>query len=62
MPARMMSLIGDEPLASVSHRTGIPRTTLSSILEGTIPRADRAVKIAKALGVTVEWLVTGDEQ
>ena len=29
--------------------------------DATIPAADKAVKIAKALGVTVEYLVTGKE-
>ncbi len=33
---------------------------MDSVLKGTIPRADNAVRIARALGVSVEWLLTGE--
>jgi len=47
-------------LASI---TGIKRHTLDNYLNthNAIPNAEAAVKIAKALGVTVEYLVTGSE-
>ena len=43
--------------------TGISRHTLDNYLNlrERIPTADVAVKIAKALGVNVEYLVTGEE-
>jgi transcriptional regulator with XRE-family HTH domain len=43
--------------------TGISKSTLDNYLNlrERIPTADVAVKIAKALGVTVEYLVTGEE-
>ena len=43
--------------------TGISRHTLDNYLNvrGHMPTADVAVKIARALGVTVEYLVTGEE-
>jgi transcriptional regulator with XRE-family HTH domain len=43
--------------------TGISKNTLDNYLNlrERIPTADVAVKIAKALGVTVEYLVTGEE-
>ena len=43
--------------------TGISRYTLDNYLNlrERIPTADVAVKIAKALGVSVEYLVTGEE-
>ena len=43
--------------------TGISRHTIDNYLNvrERIPTADVAVKIAKALGVTVEYLVTGEE-
>ena len=43
--------------------TGISRYTLGNYLSvrERIPTADVAVKIAKALGVSVEYLVTGEE-
>jgi len=47
-------------LASLS---GISKHTLDNYLNvrGYMPSADVAVKIAHTLGVTVEYLVTGDE-
>jgi transcriptional regulator with XRE-family HTH domain len=43
--------------------TGIKRHTLDNYLNthNSIPKAEAAVKIAQALGVTVEYLVTGSE-
>lgn len=40
----------------LSDRTGIPATTLSEYLRGKIPRADRALLIARALYTSAEWL------
>jgi len=43
--------------------TKISKNTLDNYLNarGYVPSADAAVKIAHALGVTVEYLVTGEE-
>jgi len=43
--------------------TGTSKSTIDNYLNirEVIPSADIAVKIANALGVTVEYLVTGDE-
>jgi transcriptional regulator with XRE-family HTH domain len=43
--------------------TGISKNTLSNYLNvrGYTPSAEIAVKIAQALGVSVEYLVTGEE-
>ena len=48
-------------LATIS---GINKRTIDNYLreEGSIPSADAAVRIAGALGVTVEYLITGNEQ
>jgi transcriptional regulator with XRE-family HTH domain len=47
----------------LSAKTGISRHTLDNYLNthNALPNAEAAVKIAKALGVTVEYLVTGQE-
>ena len=47
-------------LASIS---GVNRRTIDNYLreDGSIPSADAAVRIAAALGVTVEYLITGNE-
>jgi transcriptional regulator with XRE-family HTH domain len=43
--------------------SGVPKRALDSYLlteNASIPSADNAVRIAKALGVSVEYLVTGE--
>jgi transcriptional regulator with XRE-family HTH domain len=47
----------------LSAQTGISRHTLDNYLNthNALPNAEAAVKIAQALGVTVEYLVTGQE-
>ena len=47
----------------LSAKTGIPKGTLDCYLgtRASIPPADIAVRIAAALGVTVEYLITGRE-
>jgi transcriptional regulator with XRE-family HTH domain len=45
----------------LAHKTKIHIRSIEKYLQndGSIPSADKAVKIAQALGVTVEYLVTG---
>ena len=47
----------------LSAKTGIPKPTLDCYLgtRSTMPPADIAVRIAKALNVSVEFLVTGEK-
>ena len=47
----------------LAHQTGIKKHTIDNYLStrGRMPSADVAVRIANALGVTVEYLVTGSE-
>ncbi len=47
-----------------SAKTGINKRTLESYLDSreVIPSADIAVKIANVLGVSVEYLVTGEKK
>lgn len=47
-------------MADVSRITGISRSTFSNWMRwDRYPSADNGEKIAQALGVSVEWLVTG---
>ena len=50
------------PVKVLAQKTGIPKQTIDKYLlneKSTMPPADKAVTIAKVLGVTVEFLVTG---
>ena len=46
----------------LAHGTGISKNTIDNYLSGqkSIPNAENAVKIAKFLGTSVEYLITGD--
>ena len=50
----------DIQMKELARMTGISKNTLENYITGhnSIPKADSAVKIAQALGVTVEYLVT----
>ena len=54
----------DIKLKELSIKTGISARTLEGYLgnRASIPPADVAVKIAKALDVSVEYLVTGENE
>jgi len=49
------------PVKELAYKTGIPKQTLDKYLlsNASMPLADKAVVIAQALDVTVEYLVTG---
>lgn len=51
----------DIQLKELEKKTGISKNTLGNYLTGhnSAPSVDNAVKIAAALGVSVEYLVTG---
>ncbi|MCR5125544.1 MAG: helix-turn-helix domain-containing protein [Treponema sp.] len=53
----------DITVKELSLKTGIPKPTLSCYLSArnTMPPADIAVRIAKSLNVSVEYLVTGND-
>ena len=56
-----MLYLKDIEIKELAHGTGISKNTIDNYLSGqkSIPNAENAVKIAKYLGTTVEYLVTG---
>lgn len=56
--------IKDIEIKELANATGISKNTIDNYLSGqkSIPNAENAVKIAKFLGTTVEYLVTGLDQ
>jgi len=53
----------DMLVKELANLTGVNKKTLDNYLSvrGYMPPADVALKIAKALGVSVEYLITGNE-
>ena len=51
------------PVKELAHKTGIPKQTIDKYLlsNGSMPTADKAVKIAQILGVSVEYLIDGEK-
>jgi phage repressor protein C with HTH and peptisase S24 domain len=45
----------------LAEKTGIPDSTLGPYIENGIATSEKAVKIAEALGVSIDWLLTGSE-
>lgn len=56
-------IYNDIKIKELARKTDIPYTTLLSYLNktGASPNVETGVKIAKALNVSVEYLVTGKE-
>lgn len=54
----------DITVKELASKTGIPKPTIDCYLSArhTMPPADIAVRIAKALNVSVEYLVTGKDE
>jgi transcriptional regulator with XRE-family HTH domain len=55
----------DMRIKELAALSGVQKRAIDNYLrtiKAAMPPADAAVKIARALGVTVEFLVTGDEQ
>ena len=61
MGARIISALGGRTQRWLSEQAAIPRQTLNkAIVHGTMLSADKAIAVARALDVPVEWLVLGD--
>lgn len=57
---RVRQVIGSSSARSFAIRHGIKPSTLQSILEGRRPIIDNLVAVARAGGVNVDWLATGE--
>ncbi|HBG06288.1 MAG: hypothetical protein A2075_12015 [Geobacteraceae bacterium GWC2_58_44] len=57
---RLLEIIGEEEPYKWAARAGVSKSTLYNILnkDGN-PRADQLLKLSKATGRTMEWLLTG---
>lgn len=56
--ARKMQSISQ---ATLAKRAGLPASTIGALEHGGhIPRADHAIRIAKAMAVRTDWLIAGE--
>ncbi len=58
---RIVERLAGRPVAWLAREAQIGPRTLAEIISKATPNAEFAVRIAQALGVTVEWLITGKE-
>lgn len=58
--ARLREVIADGDAADVSRRSGVPYASLRAYMNGRQPKAAALVALARAVGVRIEWLMTGD--
>lgn len=47
--------------ADLARETGLAPANISRYLKGRIPAAEELLKISRACGVTMEWLLTGED-
>lgn len=57
---RIDAALNGRTVTWLAEQTGIGDTTLSGIMSSAMPKADNALKISQAIGVTVEYLLTGE--
>ena len=57
---RLQLIIGSDARTKFASKCGIGENSLRQYLSGSIPGIDKAVAIAKAGNVTLEWLITGN--
>lgn len=56
---RIELCLAGKPQTWLTAKTGLSKSNLSDIVRKTMPGADAAIRIAQALEVPVEWLITG---
>ena len=58
---RLKNLIGVGSVSSFAKFCDVPASSMQKYLNGSIPGIDKALRIAEANGVSVQWLITGNE-
>ncbi len=60
LSARLQALIGKESVSSFARKCGLAESVLRTYLkDGRMPPLDKALAIAAAAGVRLDWLATG---
>ena len=59
---QLQRLTEDRIKSKLSLRAGLPATAINDyIAKGHLPNAVKALRLARALGVSLEWLVDNDQ-
>ncbi len=54
---KIRRLLGGKNASALAESVGLPRTSIrNAVNTGQVPRVDKAIKIARALGVPADWL------
>lgn len=56
---RLERAFDGQSMADVARRLGIPHATVRNYYNGRLPAADVLIKIARASGVSLDWLLLG---
>ncbi|MBO6553220.1 MAG: helix-turn-helix domain-containing protein [Roseitalea sp.] len=59
---RLHHLKGEMTVREFAEKTGVPYGTLASMMKGHVPGSDKVVQIAKAMSVSTDYLLLGDEK
>ncbi|MFQ2529975.1 S24 family peptidase [Aeromonas caviae] len=59
-PERLTEVIGTQSVRSFAEEIGLSEGAVRAFLKGRIPRADDALAIARARGIDLVWLLSGD--
>lgn len=60
LPNRLQELIGEQSVRSFAQSVGISETAIRKYLKGAIPSLDKAMQIASACNIELNWLAYGD--
>lgn len=58
---RILSALGNRTSGWLAREAGVPESTVGDSIKRGVAKAEVAVRFARALGVTVDWLLTGDD-
>lgn len=56
---RIVEALGDRPRTWLAAQAELPDSTIGDAIKRGVSRADVAVKLSRALGVSLDWLLTG---
>ena len=59
-PERLTEVIGTQSVRSFAEEIGLSEGAVRAFLKGRIPRADDALAIARARGIDLVWLLSGE--